>query len=91
MPYLCADAAVAWQLLENDVANPLLAPVIAWLGRLRHPTLFAIAATLFALDLVIPDVVPFVDEIMFALVTLLFGSWKNRRKPGSETAEPRTP
>lgn len=80
--------------LENAVANPLLAPVIAWLGRLRHPTLFAIAATLFAVDLAIPDFVPFIDELMFALVTLLFGSWKNRRKSEagkSQTVEPRAP
>lgn len=62
------------------MANPLLAPVIAWLGRLRHPQLFALAAALFAVDLAIPDFVPFIDELMLALVTLLFGSWKNRRK-----------
>lgn len=76
------------------MANPLLAPVIAWLGRLRHPTLFAIAATLFAVDLAIPDFVPFIDELMFALVTLLFGSWKNRRKSDADkaqTVEPRAP
>ncbi|MBB5206618.1 DUF6116 family protein [Chiayiivirga flava] len=71
------------------MTNPLLAPVLAWLGRLRHPQLFAIAAALFAVDVVVPDLVPFIDELMLALVTLLFGSWKNRRKPAS--TEPRTP
>ena len=75
------------------MANPLLAPVFAWLGRLRHPTLFAIAAALLAVDLAIPDFVPFIDELMFGLVTLLFGSWKNRRKPAADAdaVEPRAP
>ena len=72
------------------MANPLLAPVLAWLGRLRHPQLFAIAAALFAVDVVVPDLVPFIDEIMLALVTLLFGSWKNRRK-AEATVDPRAP
>lgn len=71
------------------MTNPLLAPVLAWLGRLRHPQLFVITAVLFFVDLVIPDMVPFIDELMLALVTLLFGSWKNRRK--GATVEPRSP
>jgi hypothetical protein len=28
---------------------------------------------------VIPDFIPFVDEIGFALITLLLGMWKNRK------------
>ena len=71
------------------MANPLLAPVVAWLSRLRYPQLFAIAATLFAVDLVVPDIVPFIDEILFALVTLLFGSWKKRRS--ERVVAPRAP
>lgn len=65
------------------MTNPLLAPVLGWMGRLRHPQLFAIAAGLFVVDMLIPDVVPFIDELMLGLVTLLFGSWKNRRKPAT--------
>ncbi|HQP88848.1 MAG TPA: hypothetical protein PLL76_21545, partial [Thermoanaerobaculia bacterium] len=30
-------------------------------------------------DLVIPDFIPFVDEIILALLTMLFGLWKDRR------------
>jgi hypothetical protein len=47
---------------------------------LRFPTLFAITATLFVLDLLIPDVIPLIDEILLALGTLLLGSL--RRKTG---------
>ena len=53
---------------------------------LRFPTLFAITAALFVLDLLIPDVIPFVDEILLALGTLLLGSL---RKTGSDPSSPR--
>lgn len=46
---------------------------------LRFPGLFVLFAALTALDLVIPDVVPFVDELGFAVLTALFWSWKDRR------------
>jgi hypothetical protein len=46
---------------------------------LRFPTLFAIAATLFVFDLFVPDLIPFVDEILLALGTLLIGSIKKKK------------
>jgi hypothetical protein len=48
-------------------------------GGLRFPTLFALVAGLFCLDLIVPDLVPFADEILLALGTLLLGSLKKRR------------
>ena len=50
--------------------------------RLRFPQLFALTATLFLLDLVIPDLIPFVDEILLGLATLLLGSMKTRPPQG---------
>jgi hypothetical protein len=46
---------------------------------LRFPTLFLLFAVLTFVDLVIPDVLPFIDELGLALLTLLFGMWKQRR------------
>ena len=46
---------------------------------LKFPQLFAFVATLFVLDLLIPDLIPFVDEILLGLVTLLLGSLKNKQ------------
>jgi hypothetical protein len=46
---------------------------------LRFPTLFLILAVLTLIDFVIPDGIPFFDEIGLALLTVLFGMWKNRR------------
>lgn len=63
------------------MANPLLLPVLEWARRLRYPTLFKLTAGLFALTLFIPDPVPFVDEILLGLGTLLLANWKNRSQP----------
>lgn len=50
---------------------------------LRFPTLFKIVAALFVLDLVVPDLIPFYDEILLAFGTLLLGSLKSRRAAAS--------
>ncbi len=49
-----------------------------FLARLATPRLFLLAAALLGLDLLIPDFVPFIDEILLAILTLVF----SRRKPG---------
>ncbi|MFO0773526.1 MAG: DUF6116 family protein [Nitrospiraceae bacterium] len=46
---------------------------------LRFPTLFLLLVALTALDLVVPDPLPFVDEAFMILLTLLVGAWKTRR------------
>jgi|LNAP01.1.fsa_nt_gb hypothetical protein len=59
--------------------HPVTLPLLSWARRLRHPTLFKLAALLFAVDLVVPDMVPFADEILLGLGTLLLAGWKDRR------------
>ncbi|HZH43115.1 MAG TPA: DUF6116 family protein [Lysobacter sp.] len=59
--------------------HPLLQPLLRWAGGLRHPTLFKLTALVFVLDLFIPDLLPFADEILLGLGTLLLANWKNRR------------
>jgi hypothetical protein len=46
---------------------------------LRFPTLFLILGGLTLIDLVVPDFIPFIDEIGLALLTVLFGMWKDRK------------
>ena len=65
------------------MANPLLSPFMRFLGRLSYPRLFALTAALFAVDLVVPDIIPFVDELLLGLGTLLLANWKKRKDPGS--------
>lgn len=50
-------------------------------GRLRFPQLFFLVAALFVTDLLVPDMLPFVDEILLALLTLLLA---NLRDDGDE-------
>ena len=64
------------------MANPLLAPLLGFFGRLSYPRLFALTVALFALDVLIPDMVPFADELLLGLGTLLLANWKKRKEPG---------
>jgi hypothetical protein len=72
------------------MSNPMLAPIIGYASRLRFPTLFLVIAALFVFDLIIPDFIPFLDEIMLGLGTVLLASWKNR-KAQVETANSKPP
>jgi len=55
-------------------------------GQLRFPQLFALTAGLFLLDLFVPDLVPFADEILLALATIVLGSLRRRREPKADEA-----
>jgi len=46
---------------------------------LRFPTLFLILGGLTLVDFVVPDFIPYIDEIGLACLTLLLGLWKNRK------------
>nr|WP_244667234.1 DUF6116 family protein [Xanthomonas sp. D-109] len=59
--------------------------MLRWAGKLRYPTLFKITAGLFVLSVLLPDPVPFIDEIVFGLGTLLLANWKTRT-PAQATA-----
>ena len=62
----------------------LVAPLIAYLAKLRFPALFAITAVLFVLDFFTPDFIPFADEILLGLAAALLASWKKRKDPKTE-------
>ena len=59
----------------------LVTRFLAYAAKLRFPTLFKLTAILFALNLLVPDVIPFIDEILLGLGTALMASWKARRNP----------
>ena len=63
-----------------DLPRPtLIGWVVARLTRLRFPVLFLISAALFVVDLVVPDFIPFADEVLLGLATALLASWRTRR------------
>ncbi len=59
------------------MGEPTQSAIGRFLGGLATPRLFLIAAALLGLDLLIPDFIPFIDEALLAILTLLFA----RRKP----------
>ncbi len=61
--------------------------VTRFAGNLRYPWLVAITGTILLLDIVLLDPLPFIDEIVFALLTLIFMSFKER-KPAKDAAAP---
>lgn len=65
----------------------LIGFVSRYATRLRFPQLFLVTAALFVLDVLIPDLIPFADEVLLALATILLGSWQKQRSEGSTTRE----
>jgi hypothetical protein len=61
---------------------PIITALLQYADRLRFRQLFLLTAALFVIDLLIPDIIPFADELLLGLLTLLFGSWR-KAKPNS--------
>lgn len=63
----------------------LRAAILGLLGRygagLRFPVLFFVVACLFAFNMVLPDPVPFLDELILALMTAMLASFKRDPDP----------
>ena len=60
-----------------------LAPLLGYAERLRFPRLALLTGLVFAVDLVVPDLLPFADELVLGLLTLMLGRWKKRRGEGN--------
>ena len=54
-----------------------------FLSQLRFPYLFLLTAGVFFLDLLVPDLVPFADEILLGLGTLLLSKLKRKQSDGA--------
>ncbi len=70
------------------------APIERMVSGLRFPQLFLATALVFVADLLIPDLIPFVDEVLLGLFTVLLGTWRARasapRKPEVKDVTPPT-
>jgi hypothetical protein len=56
----------------------LITEAIAWAGERRFPTLLALTAAVFLLDVLTPDALPFLDEVVLGLFTAVLAVWKRR-------------
>ena len=66
------------------MSNPLTGPFLAFAARLRFPTLFWVTLAIFLLDLVIPDLIPFADEVLLGLGAMILSNWQ---KPQATEAQ----
>ena len=69
--------------LKETMKRMIQDRLIQYLSGLRFPKLLALTALVFVLDLIIPDVIPFADEILLGLITLLLGTLKKRNPKSS--------
>ena len=69
----------------------LPALIARFAGSLRFPQLFLFTGALFFLDLIIPDLIPFADEVLLGLITLLFGMWRKNDPPSVTTPGDKPP
>ncbi|MGH8075272.1 MAG: DUF6116 family protein [Lysobacter sp.] len=69
------------------MANPMLLPLLGWARKLRYPTLFKVTALVFVVNVFVPDMIPFVDEILLGLGTLLLANLKDRKGSDREPIE----
>lgn len=53
--------------------------LLQYAAQLRYPKLLALFLGLFILDLIIPDLIPFADEILLGLISLLLAGLKRRK------------
>jgi len=59
---------------------PLTSFVNRFLPRLRYPYLFLVLGSLFLVDLVVPDPIPLVDELLLAVLTFVAATFTTRRE-----------
>lgn len=60
--------------------------LMSWLEGLRFPVLLLITGTLFIVNVLVPDALPFIDEMVLALVTLLLARLKRSRRSNDSGA-----
>ena len=77
--------------MAGAARTPIMALALRYLSRLRFPTLFALAAVLLAVNLVFPDPVPMLDEVLLATLTVALGIWRKRGQAEPDEPTPAPP
>ena len=57
---------------------------------LAYPKLFVLLALVFVADILVPDAIPFADEILLGLATAILGLWRRKKRspPPPQAAAP---
>lgn len=70
-----------------DTKKGIGALIPEFISRLRYPLLFIIFLLFFIVDLALPDVIPFADEIFLGLLTAIFSRLRKERAEESVDSE----
>lgn len=54
---------------------------VRYVARLRFPYLVALTVGLFLIDLIVPDLIPFVDEVLLGLAAIILSQLKRPELP----------
>ncbi|MDA8017739.1 MAG: hypothetical protein MPN21_09850 [Thermoanaerobaculia bacterium] len=75
---------------KNSNRNKTPGRITAFLDRLSTSNLVFVVAAIFAVDLIVPDAMPFIDEVILGVLTILLARWRTdaqKRAQASETQE----
>lgn len=66
----------------NNDMNPraLITLFLAFADKLKYRNLFLLVVALLTLNLLTPDFIPFIDEIILGLIAIILANWKDERK-----------
>ena len=70
---------------------PIVTGLLKFTEGLRFRQLFLLVGALFLIDFLLPDPIPFIDEILLGLLTLLLAAWrkdKSGNRLPQKTREP---
>ena len=70
--------------------NPLMSRLSRYFENLRFPWLMLLATVAFVVNLFIPDALPFIDEILLAVVAIILGKLKRKPENGEQPANEAT-
>ena len=73
------------------LTSPISVLVNKLIPGIRYPWLFAILAGLLAIDLVVPDPIPLLDEVVLGVLTFLAASWRIRQGDANPPPKDVTP
>ena len=62
-----------------------LAPLLEFANRLKFKNLFLLITVLLILDLLVPDMIPMLDEIILGILAIILGNLKKTPGDGSGT------
>ena len=78
---------MAWAIYPRCLCwyNPVMNPVtlmdifLDFASQLKFRNLFFLISGLFIIDLIVPDMVPMIDEIILGLLAILLANWKKEK------------